>query len=258
VTGVTSGEDSRRKSGRPTRGAAYAAPPMTTLFLIRHGLTGQTGKTLYGQTLGIPLDRRGKMQADLLVERLAPVKLTAIYSSPLERCVQTVEPLAAAQRLPVIQRPGLIEMDAGEWTGKPLTRLRRTKRWDEVQNSPATFRFPGGESFAEALDRVAADVDAIARRHRRGRVAVATHGDIVRILLAYLEGAPLDRFQRTVVDTASVSVVHIDAHGGIRVLLVNDTGGLDRFGPDGPAQPWEAAKGARTTPGSRGRGNLRG
>jgi probable phosphomutase (TIGR03848 family) len=228
---------------------------MTTLFLIRHGLTAQTGKMLYGRTPGIPLDHRGQAQAELLVERLAPVRLTAIYSSPLERCVQTVEPLGAAQRLPVIHRPGLIEMDAGEWTGKPLTRLRRTKRWGEVQNTPSTFRFPGGESFAEALERVAADVDAIARRHRRGRVAVATHGDIVRILLAHLEGAPLDRFQRTVVDTASVSVVYMDGHGGVRVLLVNDTGGLDRFGPNGPAQPWEAAT---RTPGSRGRGNLRG
>jgi broad specificity phosphatase PhoE len=124
-----------------------------------------------------------------------------------------------------------------------------------VQNTPSTFRFPGGESFAEALERVAADVDAIARRHRRGRVAVATHGDIVRILLAHLEGAPLDRFQRTVVDTASVSVVSMDGRGGVRVLLVNDTGGLERFGPDGAAQPWEAAT---RTPESRGRGNLRG
>jgi probable phosphomutase (TIGR03848 family) len=227
---------------------------MTTLFLIRHGLTAQTGKTLYGRTSGIPLDRRGRMQAELLAERLAPVRLTAIYSSPLERCVQTVEPLAATRRLRVVPRPALIEMDAGEWTGKPLTRLRRSKRWEEVQRSPSTFRFPGGESFAEALQRVSADVEAIARRHRRGRVAIATHGDIVRILLAHLEGAPLDRFQRTVVDPASVSVVHMDGHGDVRVLLVNDTGGLDRFGPEGSAQPWEAAKPAR----SRTQGNLRG
>src|SRR5712691_8598672 len=182
---------------------------MTTLFLIRHGLTAQTGKTLYGRTPGVPLDHRGRAQAELLVERLAPVKLTAIYSSPLARCVQTVEPLAAAQRKPVVPHDGLIEMDAGSWTGRRLSSLRRTKRWAQVQRSPSTFRFPGGESFAEADERIASAIDAIARRHRRGRVAVATHGDMVRILLAHLMGAPLDRFQRTVVDTASVSVAHI-------------------------------------------------
>ena len=74
---------------------------MTTLFLIRHGLTAQTGANLYGRTRGIPLDERGRRQAVHLAERFRSIKLTAIYSSPLERCVQTVEPLAAAQRLPV-------------------------------------------------------------------------------------------------------------------------------------------------------------
>ena len=116
---------------------------MSTLFLIRHGLTAQTGKTLYGRTEGIPLDDRGLAQALGLAERFAALRLTAVYSSPLERCVQSVAPLAQAQRLEVVPRPGLIEMDAGSWTGKPLSRLRRTTLWKEVQTSPSTFRFPG-------------------------------------------------------------------------------------------------------------------
>ncbi len=66
----------------------YAAAQMTTLFLIRHGLTAQTGTTLYGQTRGIPLDHRGRAQAEQIAARFAAVKLTAIYSSPLERCVR--------------------------------------------------------------------------------------------------------------------------------------------------------------------------
>lgn len=204
---------------------------MSTLFLIRHGLTAQTGKTLYGRTEGIPLDHRGRAQALGLTERFAALRLTAVYSSPLARCVQSVEPLARAQRLEVVPRPGLIEMDAGSWTGKPLSRLRRTTLWKEVQTSPSTFRFPGGgESFLEAQARVVADLLAIAKRHRRGRVAVATHGDIVRMLLSHFEGAPLDAFQRTVVDTASVSVLTIH-NGAAHIHLVNDTGGLERFAP---------------------------
>jgi probable phosphomutase (TIGR03848 family) len=227
---------------------------MTTLFLIRHGLTAQTGKTLYGRTEGIPLDERGRRQADALVQRFAPVRLTAVYASPLERCAQTVGPLAAAKRLKVVARAGLIEMDAGSWTGKPLARLRRSASWSEVQRSPSTFRFPGGESFAEALERATSEVAAIARRHRRGRVAVATHGDIVRILLCRFAGAPLDSFQRTVVDTGSVSVVTIDGADRVHVHLVNDTGGLERFGPRGDGAPWEASAPGRPRAG----GNLRG
>ncbi len=212
---------------------------MATLFLVRHGLTAQTGRILYGQTGGIDLDDRGRAQADRLADRFAPVKLTAIYSSPLERCVQTVEPLAAAQRLSVLPTPDLIEMDAGSWTGRTLPQLRRTKLWKTVQESPSTFRFPDGEAFVDAQRRAVAEVERIARRHRRGRVAVATHGDIVRIVLAHFAGTPLDEFQRIVIDAASVSVIAVDGHRA-RMLLVNDTGGLDRFGSAATA-PWEAA-----------------
>lgn len=213
---------------------------MTTLFLIRHGLTAQTGRTLYGRTRGIPLDDRGRAQAEQLTRRCASIGLTAVYSSPLERCMQTVEPLARDHRLVVRPRDDLMEMDAGSWTGRSLASLRRTKRWTQVQRSPSTFRFPGGESFAEALERTTAALEAIARRHRRGRVAVATHGDIVRILVAHYAGAPLDGFQRTVVDTASVSVLQLGRSGLPHVLLVNDTGGLERFGRAGAPAPWEA------------------
>jgi broad specificity phosphatase PhoE len=168
------------------------------------------------------------------------VRLTAAYSSPLERCMETVQPLAAGQRLGIVPSEALVEMDCGEWTGRTLASLRRTKLWREVQRSPSTFRFPGGESFAEAQIRAVEEVERIARRHRRGRVAVATHGDIVRIVLAHATGAPLDEFQRTVVDTASVSVMQFGKDRP-HVLLVNDTGrGLERFAPQRASKPWEA------------------
>jgi probable phosphomutase (TIGR03848 family) len=232
---------------------------MTTLFLVRHGLTAHTGRTLYGQTRGIDLDDRGRAQAQRLAERLAPVRPTAIYSSPLERCVQTVEPLAGACRLPIVEHEALIEMHAGSWTGRPLARLRTLKAWGDVQREPAGFRFPGnGESFAEARDRAVAEVRRIARRHRRGRVVVATHGDILRILLADLAGAPLDRFQRMVVDTASVSVVTIDRTDHARVHLMNDTGDLGRFTPGGGTPVWEAAPGDSGRARQRRGTNLRG
>jgi len=230
---------------------------VTTVFLIRHGLTGQTGSTLYGRTGGIPLDHRGRAQAERLAVRFDGVKLTALYSSPLERCVRTAEPLAAAQRLHLQEREDLIEMDAGTWTGKPLQRLRHLKAWNEVQTSPSTFRFPGGESFVEARDRVVSEIERIARRHRHGRVAVATHGDIVRVLLNHYSGAPIDSFQRMAADTASVSVIAIGG-GRAAVLLVNDTvGALRRFGPGQVDAPWEVAADAAADGGPR-RKNLRG
>ena len=213
---------------------------MATIFLVRHGLTAQTGRILYGRTPGVLLDDRGRHQAGALVERFDGVHLTAIYSSPLERCVQTVEPLAAARRLALRTDDALIEMDAGTWTGRSLAQLRRAKAWTTVQRSPSAFAFPGGgEAFPEAQARAVAGVEAIARRHRRGRVVIATHGDIARIVLAHYAATPLDEFQRIVVDTAAVSVLEL---GGPRphVVLLNDTGGLMRFRAT-PTAPWEVA-----------------
>lgn len=214
---------------------------MTTLFLIRHGLTAITGKTLYGRTSGISLDDRGRSQAERLAERFASIRLTAIYSSPLERCMQTMEPLGAGQRLEVVPRADLVEMDAGTWTNRSLAQLRRTRLWRDVMERPSQFRFPEGESFAEALARSLAEVQAIIVRHPQGRVAVGSHGDLIRMLVAHHTGAHLDLFQRTVVDPASVSVIRV-GHGEPRVLLVNDDGGgLARFAP--PPRPKKNVRG---------------
>jgi probable phosphoglycerate mutase len=201
---------------------------VTTLFLIRHGLTAQTGRTLYGRTKGIGLDDRGRAQAEALIARFEGVRIGAIYTSPLERCVQTVEPLAGARGLRLERRPALIEMEAGTWTGRPLAQVRRTKAWRVLLDTPSAFRFPEGESFPEAQARAIDELSRIVERHPRGSVVVATHGDVARMLVAHYAGVHLDRFQRMIVDTAGVSVVHLDG-GRPHVLLVNDTGGLQRF-----------------------------
>jgi probable phosphomutase (TIGR03848 family) len=219
---------------------------MTTVFLVRHGLTAQTGRYLYGRTPGIDLDRRGRAQAEDLVRRFEGIRVTGVYSSPLERCVQTVEPLAIARRLEVRADEGLIEMDAGSWTGRTLRQLRRAKAWETVQRAPSAFAFPGGgETFPDAQARAVAAIERIARRHRRGSVVVATHGDIARIAIAYFAATPLDAFQRIVIDTVGVSVLQLGGEHP-HVLLVNDTGGLSRF-RRATTPPWEAEGGRPTT-----------
>jgi probable phosphoglycerate mutase len=104
----------------------------------------------------------------------------------------------------------------------------------------------------DAQARVVTAIDRLANRHRKGSIVIASHGDIVRIALAHYLATPLDDFQRIVVDTAAVSVVLL---GGARphVLLVNDTGGLERFRAEHTA-PWEASK----TPDRRRNAKVRG
>lgn len=213
---------------------------MGLVFLVRHGLTGQTGRLLYGRTPGIDLDARGRAQAEALVGRFEGVRLSAIYSSPLERCHQTVEPLSAARRIAIRTDDAFLEMEAGDWTGRTLAQLRRTKAWRTVQQTPSDFVFPGGEAFMDAQARVVTAIDRLARRHSKGSIVIATHGDIARIALAHYLATPLDDFQRIVIDTVGVSVILLGADRP-HVLLVNDTGGLARFRAEHTA-PWEASK----------------
>ena len=97
---------------------------VTTVLLVRHGLTATTGHVLTGWTPGIPLDDRGQAQAAALAARLAPLPLAAIVSSPLERCQQTAAAIAATRDgQPVLTEDRVGECRYGDWTGKPLKKL---------------------------------------------------------------------------------------------------------------------------------------
>ena len=198
---------------------------MTTVLLVRHAHTDAAGKRLTGWTPGVHLNERGRSEAQRLAERLQDVPVRAIYSSPLERCRETADPLAKAKGLPVRIRRALTEVGYGDWTGRSIASLRRTKLWRQVMLAPSTVRFPGGESLLEVQERAISEVLRIAQAHPRDVVAVLSHADVIRLLVAHLAGMHADHLQRLVVDTASVSVVSL-GDGIPRLLRVNDTGEL--------------------------------
>ncbi|HEX2030111.1 MAG TPA: MSMEG_4193 family putative phosphomutase [Actinomycetota bacterium] len=203
---------------------------MALLLLIRHGLTDATGKRLYGRGAGVHLSPRGRDQADRLARRIGEVRLEAVYSSPLERCLETAEPVAGATGLPVRTLPGVLEVDVGRWTGRTFASLRRTKGWRLIHETPSATAFPGGESLADAQHRTVAALEEVAERHPRGAVAVVSHGDPIRLALAHYAGLHLDLFRRLEAAPGSVSAVAV-GRGEPRVLRVNDTGALDDLAP---------------------------
>lgn len=199
---------------------------MTTLLLIRHGHTDVAGRRLTGHQRGVHLNERGLAEAARLVERLDGVPVDAIWVSPLERCRETARPLARARGIALRTHRGLLETDYGDWTGRSLAQLRRTRAWREVINTPSTFRFPGGESFLEVQTRVVDAAVEIAAEHPHGVVAAVSHADPLRLLLLHAAGMPLDHLQRLSVETASISVIALGQGVTPRMLKVNDTGDL--------------------------------
>jgi probable phosphomutase (TIGR03848 family) len=198
---------------------------MTIIYLIRHGHNDYVGRgKLAGRLKGVHLSERGQEQAQALAMKFSKIKLNAVYASPLERAVETAQPLAEAQGLEIITRPGLLEIGYGTWQGQSLKALHRRKLWPVIQSTPSLARFPEGESFPEAQARIIAEVEQLRRKHRspKANFACIFHSDPIKLALAHYAGIPLDLFQRLLIEPASVSVLAIDAKH-VHIVQMNDT-----------------------------------
>jgi probable phosphomutase (TIGR03848 family) len=195
---------------------------MPVILLIRHGENDYVKKhRLAGRLPGVHLNQKGQEQARLLAEKLADVPIKAVYSSPLERTMETATPLAQALGLEVIPRPGLIETNFGEWQGESLKKLNRLKIWRVVQNRPSLMRFPGGETFAELQMRYIGELESICKQYEaKDIVALVSHADPIRLAVAFYIGLPLDMFQRLSVGPGSISVLWL-AEDSSRLLTLN-------------------------------------
>lgn len=180
---------------------------MPTLLLIRHGENDVMHKRLAGRMPEVHLNARGRKQAVALADMLKDVPINAIYSSPLERAVETAEPLATALGLTIEIAPGLLEVDYGRWQGRTYKQLRRQKLWKTVQESPEAVRFPDGESLVEVQQRVLAEIEGLFGQHEV--IACFAHGDIIRLAMVHYLNMEINSFQRLVIQPASVSAVHL-------------------------------------------------
>ena len=201
-------------------------PQTTLILLVRHGQTPTTGQVLPGRASGLQLSEHGRAQAAQVADRLAGLPVTAVYASPMERTMETAEPTAESLGLPIVEEPGLIEGDFGDWTGAQLADLMKLPEWQTVQNRPDEFRFPNGESFAEIQERMATTLARLRHQRPGGTVVCFSHADPIRIAVSDALGTPLRRFQRVSIGPCSVSALAYLADkrdNEPRVLTVNST-----------------------------------
>lgn len=212
---------------------------MATVILARHGrTTANASGILAGRGKGVHLDEHGLEQAKAMGDRLVGLPLSAIVTSPLERCKETAREIARAQPNPikVTSERGLLECDYGSWSGQELKTLAKEQLWRTVQAHPANVRFPDGESMAQMMARgVAAvrDWDArIEAEHGADAVWLAvSHGDVIKAVLADALGMHLDLFQRIVVDPGSFSVVRYTPLRPFVVAVNSHSGDMSALRP---------------------------
>jgi probable phosphoglycerate mutase len=206
---------------------------MPILLLIRHGENDfvKTSK-LAGRLPGVHLNARGQKQAEALGEALKDVPIRAIYSSPLERAMETAAPIASPHNLQIIPEPDLMDTDVGKWQGRSWKVLRRTKAWKIVQGAPSRFQFPEGESFPETQLRVVNVLERIIQAHNKPQeiIAVIFHADPIKLAISHFIGLPLDRFQRLGCETGLLSMLYV-GESGANLMKLNQHPPFDFLTP---------------------------
>jgi probable phosphomutase (TIGR03848 family) len=191
------------------------------IHLVRHAQsTANSQGILAGRDNSVGLTPRGQEQSRALANHLNSLPLSAIYTSPISRCLATLKPFLATSRLAVQKVSGVAEMDYGNWSGKKLKILALKPAWKVIQRRPSAFRFPDGESFLEMNARAVSAVYELAKPGRE--IAICTHGDVIKALLAHFSGEHMDTFQKWSIDPASTTTIAI-AERSVKILKVNNT-----------------------------------
>jgi probable phosphoglycerate mutase len=179
------------------------------ILLIRHATNPNVGKGLTGWLPGVSLDEEGRKQAGQLVDRLESMPLDAIYSSPLERAMETAAPLAQRRKLEIIQNADLGELHFGDWQGRTYAELEGESAWRRFNQYRSSTAAPGGEMMLEAQLRMVRALSGIARAYPGGTVAVFSHADAIKSVLMHILGMPLDFHMRLEIPPASICVVEM-------------------------------------------------
>jgi broad specificity phosphatase PhoE len=193
---------------------------MATFYLIRHASNDYLGKAIAGWTPGVNLNAEGREQASRLARKLCGRGITKLYSSPLERAMETAAPIGKELGLQVEVRDALGEIRFGEWTGKRFDQLECDPRWPLYNQYRSGTRPPGGELMLEAQVRILHELDTLASRHPAETVAVVSHADIIRAALVHFAGMPIDLYGRIEISPASFSIVELRSWGP-RILALN-------------------------------------
>lgn len=188
------------------------------IYLLRHGAVDTEGRRFIGQR-DVPLNSEGKRQARSWRERLRGVAWAGVWGSDLQRARRTAEVISGGT---VTEVPELRELHLGEWEGRLMSEVREKwpHQWQARGERLATFRPPGGESFADLQKRAMSAFTEIAAHAHAGPLLVVAHAGVNRVLLCHLLAMPLKALFRLGQDYGGLNRIDPTRHP-FRVISVN-------------------------------------
>lgn len=195
----------------------------TTFFLLRHAAHDNLGGFLAGRMPGIHLGPEGRAQAERLGQRMRREAIVAVHSSPRERTQETAAAVAAACGIRrVIVEPELDEVDFGEdWSGKDFATLDADPAWRSWNAHRSLARTPGGERMLDVVARSWNVIERLAGQYAEKALALVSHSDVIKAIVSYVLGLPVDAWTRFELHPASVSSFVI-GDWGMKLLTLNE------------------------------------
>ena len=203
----------------------------TRILLIRHGETDWNRIRRFQGRSDLPLNQKGKDQAHALALALKDESLTAIYSSPLIRTLETARLIKVFHpSIPLFEEEGLVEMNLGEFEGMEAQRWAAEypdflRTWQET---PASVTMPGGESLQEVQTRAIGTLERITKLYpTESTLLLCSHNFVNLTMLCYALRVPLDRFREVRQETAALNVLFMQGQR-LWAKVVNEHSHLKR------------------------------
>ncbi len=193
--------------------------PSTSFHLIRHASTDAVGTTLSGRT-PIGLNAQGESEAARLAQSFAGASVQAIFTSPQARTRQTAHAIGQVLGLDAQPDAALDEVDFGPWTGQAFSALDGRADWIFWNTHRSLAPPPGTETMLQVQARAAAILARLHARHPGGNFILVSHADVLKSLLAWALGIPIDLMQRLQITPAARSALVL-GEAGVLVEYVN-------------------------------------
>ncbi len=209
---------------------------LTTLHLIRHGITASNAQRIYMGRSQESLSTEGRWQARELARRLQALDLDAIYCSPLRRACETADIVAQPHRQEVRIDADIMELDLSRWQGRPVDEIAAAdaEAWQIWCVDPARLALPDIETFDALGARVRRFLGRVRKSQPSGSVAIVSHDGVIRMAVMEALAISWNHYRSLPLDNTSISTVEV---GGPhpRLRRFNDIGHLRGAGLFGPA-----------------------
>jgi broad specificity phosphatase PhoE len=197
---------------------------MTKIYLIRHGQTEWNRRQTFRGIIDIPLNERGHREAEAILEAMKDNNISAIYTSPLRRSMETAKPIEKFFHLKIFPVKGLIDINYGDWQGLTIDDVK--KRYKEQYNqwvkTPNLIRFPNGETLDEVQERSFCAFKDIVKENPGKTIVIIPHRVINKVLLCALLGLNNSHFWEIRQDTGCINLIEY-SNDRFVLSLVNDT-----------------------------------